>query len=187
MFRVHSTSSHQITHFACEIPLKVEEPVPEAQASEQQERSQGLLNVTSRKRRRIRCFHVKADAVLLGQSRAHLSHCSQVVLEQTLRKAAPSRQTASYACRDRPCISALSARRHRQGEAAASADSLSRGKELDRCLPPALPVRGPQRCACGMGAALPRGAAGKGGHGTWLSEACLLNKTRSPSLGLCRG
>lgn len=68
MFRVHSTSSHQITHFACEIPLKVEEPVPEAQASEQQERSQGLLNVTSRKRRRIRCFHVKAMLFCWGKA-----------------------------------------------------------------------------------------------------------------------
>ena len=178
----------QITHFACEIPLKMEASVPEAQASEQQEGRQGPLNVMSRKHHRTRCFHVKADAVLLGQSRAHLSHCSQVVLEQTLQKAAPCRQTASYPCRDRPCISALSARRQHKGEAAAPAASPSRGSTswtgvfLQPCQFGGrrdVPVKWEQHCPAGP---LRRENTARG-----LCEACLLNKTRSPLLRLCRG
>lgn len=103
MFRVHSNSGQQITHSACEIPLKTEWPC--RKHSPQRNRQEvGGSEFYEPEMSLNWMFPIKTD-ILLGRAGPLFSY-SQVVLEQTLWKAVHSSKTALHPCRNQPCISA---------------------------------------------------------------------------------
>ena len=91
------------SHSACEIPLKTQWPCQKH--SPRRNRQEVGDSEFYEPEMSLNCmFPVKTD-ILLGRAGPLLS-CSQVVLEQTLRKAVHSSKTALHPCRNRPCISA---------------------------------------------------------------------------------